>query len=75
MTEEAIMLIAEHPVLAEIHDDLQDQINQLPTITCDGKKVRELKFHFSGEDGEFMWMEFVMDDGSNHQSFYFKGTI
>jgi hypothetical protein len=44
-------------------------------IELDGKKVAKLKFHLTGDDGEFLWIEFELEDGTKQDSFYMKGEI
>lgn len=46
----------------------------MTTITMDGKLVDKLDFHFLGEDGDLMWIGFKLADGTEQESFYFKGT-
>ena len=44
-------------------------------IELDGKKVVKIKFHLAGEDGEFLWIEFDLEDGTHESTFYMKGVI
>ena len=43
--------------------------------TIDGNPVKELNFHQTGEDAEFLWIEFVLEDGRKIHTLYFKGTL
>ena len=44
-------------------------------IELNNKKVTKIKFHLSGEDGEFLWIEFELEDGTKEQTMYMKGSI
>jgi hypothetical protein len=44
-------------------------------IELDGKKVAKIKFHLTGDDGEYLWIDFELEDGTHQASFYMKGTI
>jgi hypothetical protein len=39
----------------------------------DGKKLKSVEFHVSGEDGEFLWIRFQTEDGKTWDSYYLKG--
>jgi len=43
--------------------------------TIDGKQVKEINFHMAGEDAEFLWIEFITEDGEKVHTYYMKGTI
>ena len=44
-------------------------------VTLDGKTVRQLEFHRAGEDGEFLWIRWTLEDGSREDSYYLKGSL
>ena len=44
-------------------------------VTIDGEPVKELHFHMKGEDGQFLWIEFVTKKGVKIQSYYMKGVV
>ena len=37
-------------------------------------KVKELHIHKAGEDGQFLWFEFVLENGEKEQTGYYKET-
>ena len=44
-------------------------------LLLNGKKLKKIEFHTSGEDGEFLWISFETEDGEKWNSYYFKGEI
>lgn len=45
-------------------------------ITVDGMPVKSLDIHFAGDDGEYLWFDFITEDGQKKESsYYFKGTV
>jgi hypothetical protein len=44
-------------------------------VELDGKKVVKMKCHMTGDDGEFLWIEFELEDGTKESAYYMKGAI
>ena len=42
-------------------------------IELNNKKVAKIKFHLTGENGEFLWIAFELEDGTKEETMYMKG--
>jgi hypothetical protein len=44
-------------------------------LTRETVNVKTLTITEAGEDGEYIWMEMLLEDGSKYQTQYFKGSL
>jgi len=51
------------------------EVKRMTKVLLDGEELEEVHFHLSGEDCEYLWIRFIMKDGTEIDSYYFKGTL